>query len=118
MRLLLDEQISVKVAEELRRRGHDVVAVSETELGGVADEDVLARAVADRRVVVTNDIRDFRLLHARHLTMGIAHYGIVLVSGRSHNLRRAGVGDLVAALEKLLADLPAEEALRDLELFL
>lgn len=118
MRLLLDEQISAKVAEELRRRGHDAVAVSETELRGSADEDVLAWAIADRRAVVTNDIRDFRLLHARHLTMRIAHYGLVLVSGRSHSLRRAGVGGLVAALEKLLTDLPAEDALRDLEHFL
>lgn len=118
MRLLLDEQISARVAQELRSRGHDVVTVSETELRGVADEDVLAWAAADRRVVVTNDIRDFRLLHARHLTMGVAHYGIVLVSGRSHDLRRAGAGGLATALETLLADLPAEDALRDLEHFL
>lgn len=118
MKLLLDEQISATVAHELRDRGYDVVAVSEIDLRGIADEDVLARAVADRRAVVTNDIRDFRLLHARYLTMGIAHYGIVLVSGQSRLLSRAGIGSLVAALERLLKDLPAEDALRDLERFL
>lgn len=118
MRLLLDEQISPRVAEELRKRGQDVVAVSETELRGVADDDVLRWAVADRRAVVTNDMRDFRLLHARHLTMATSHYGIVLVSGQRRSLRRAGIRGLVQALDRLLAELPGEDALTDREIFI
>lgn len=41
MKLLLDEQISGKVAERLRGRGHDVVAVTdEPDLRGMRDPDL------------------------------------------------------------------------------
>lgn len=117
MRLLLDEQLSPAAAEQLRRRGHDVIAVADIELSGVADEVVLAHAIEDRRAIVTNDIRDLRLLHARYLTLGTAHYGIVLVP-TSYRLRRRAAGSLVKALDELLTRLPAEDALRDTEYFL
>lgn len=59
MRFLIDEMYGERVAELLVERGHDAVHVREVGLRGVPDDDVLARAVADRRVVVTENASDF-----------------------------------------------------------
>jgi predicted nuclease of predicted toxin-antitoxin system len=118
LRLLLDEHISPVVAERLRDRGHEVVTVSEVGLAGIDDARVLAWAAADRRAVVTANIRDFRPLHALHLTTGTAHHGIVLVPAGRYSLRRDRLGPLVAALDQLLARRPAGDALCDTEHFL
>ena len=118
MRLLLDEQSSPVVADQLRARGHDVMAVVEVGLAGLDDPRVLAWAVTDRRAVVTNNIKDFRPLHSTYLTMGTAHYGIVLVRTPKYSLRRDGLGPVIAALHQLLARLPADDALCDREYFL
>lgn len=117
MRLLLDEQLSPVVAQQLRKRGHDVVGVAEVGMAGSEDDAVLRYAMDNKRTLVTSDIRDFRALHARSLTLGTAHYGIVLVPHR-YRLRRAGIGALVKDLDSLLARLPAIDALRDLEIVL
>lgn len=57
MRLLADENIAGAVIRELRLRGHDVLSVKE-ELRSQRDEVVLARAAADRRLLITHD-KDF-----------------------------------------------------------
>ena len=118
MKLLLDEHLSGVVAEQLRRRGHDVVAVAHVELQGSSDEAILARAIEDGRAPVTNNIRDFRPLHARYLTTGVMHYGIVLVPASAYSFKRSGVGALVQGLDQLLTSSPSDDALRDTERFL
>jgi predicted nuclease of predicted toxin-antitoxin system len=57
MRLILNENISGSVVQALRDRGHDVLAVKESMRGG-GDADILARAQADARLVITQD-KDF-----------------------------------------------------------
>ena len=74
MRLLLDEQLSPTIAEQLRARSHDVVSAAEVELAGAADERVLSSAARDRRAVVTNNIKDFRPMHADYLKTNTTHY--------------------------------------------
>ncbi len=65
MRILADENLSGDAVAELRRRGHDVLWVR-TEMPGVPDSEVLRRAQAEQRIVVTLD-KDFGDLafHAR-----------------------------------------------------
>lgn len=118
MRLLLDEQLSPVIAEQLKALGHDVVSAAEAGLAGVTDTEVLASAARDRRAVVTNNIRDFRPLHADCLKMGTAHHGIVLVPTGKYRLRRDNFGLLITALDELLVQFPTEDALRDIEHFL
>jgi predicted nuclease of predicted toxin-antitoxin system len=118
LRLLLDEHISPAVADQLTSGGHDVVAAVHAGLAGIDDSRVLTWAVADRRAVVTDNIRDFRPLHATCLTTGTAHYGIVLVQTGKYGLRRDRLGSIIIALEGLLARLPADDALCDTEYFL
>ena len=57
MRLLVDENMPGTVVVELRNRGHDVLSVKES-MRGAADDEILARAQAESRVVVTQD-KDF-----------------------------------------------------------
>ncbi len=60
-KLLTDENIHSGVVELLRQRGFDVLDVAEEGLFGARDVDLLRRAVAEDRVVVTHD-RDFGTL--------------------------------------------------------
>lgn len=69
MRLLLDEMLSSAIARELRERGYDVLAIADHP-GWVAlsDPEVMALARTERRAVVTNNLRDYRTLHADAIT--------------------------------------------------
>lgn len=57
MRLLADESCDLRVVRALRGAGHDVRAVIEVS-PGLPDDEVLAIAVADDRIFITED-RDF-----------------------------------------------------------
>ncbi len=61
------------VGVALRRRGIDVLTAAEAGLLGAPEEEVLARSLADGRVLVTQD-RDFLRLHReQHPHAGIAY---------------------------------------------
>ncbi len=57
MNFLADESCAGPVLRALREAGHDVVAISEV-ARGAADEQVLERALNEKRVLITED-RDF-----------------------------------------------------------
>ena len=57
MRFLVDECAGTSVARWLREEGHDVASVCE-EMRGAPDDDVLALATRQERIVVTTD-KDF-----------------------------------------------------------
>lgn len=60
LKLLLDEMHAPEIANRLRDRGHDAVAVKECpDLVGLPDEDLLVAAQLQTRVLVTEDIKDF-----------------------------------------------------------
>ena len=56
MHLLLDMNMSPKVAERLRAEGHDAVHLRDLGLGRLPDHDVLDHAKTDQRIVVTFDL--------------------------------------------------------------
>ena len=64
-RFLIDENLSPLLAYQLRSHGFDAVHVQELGLRGVSDADLLARAVAENRIVMTGNADDFRKLGAR-----------------------------------------------------
>lgn len=57
MKFLADQNVELAVIEGLRAAGHDVLAVREVS-PRLPDEEVLALAVREARIVVTND-KDF-----------------------------------------------------------
>lgn len=72
VRYYLDEYVSKAVAQGLRERGVDVRTVVEAGLRGASDEQHLARALEEGRVIFSHDV-DFLRLHAQ----GKPHAGIV-----------------------------------------
>ncbi|MDP3001263.1 MAG: DUF5615 family PIN-like protein [Bryobacterales bacterium] len=65
-RIYANENFSLPAADALRRLGHDVLTVQETGKASRAmpDEDVLAFARAESRILVTFNRRHFVRLHA------------------------------------------------------
>ncbi|MBU0609102.1 MAG: DUF5615 family PIN-like protein [Armatimonadetes bacterium] len=63
MRLLLDMGLPRRSAEALRRLGHDAAHLSERGLSRLPDEEIVALAVEEDRVVITLDA-DFSALLA------------------------------------------------------
>ena len=55
MRFLIDNALSVRVAERLCDEGHDAIHVRDLGLGAVPDEAVFDRALTDARVSVSAD---------------------------------------------------------------
>jgi predicted nuclease of predicted toxin-antitoxin system len=104
LRLLLDEMYTAAVAEQLRRRDRDVVAVAErADLRGTPDEDLLAWARADDRALVTDNQRDFIPIHHRCIADGHDHRGLILTTNRRFPRGQpATTGKLVVALDVFL----------------
>jgi predicted nuclease of predicted toxin-antitoxin system len=86
VRLLLDAHVSgPRVGVLLREKGHDVRAIDqEPELEGLADEDVLAFASEEQRILVTHNIRDFPEIARGWMEAQRPHAGLILVYGIDH----------------------------------
>ena len=56
----------------------------EPELEGLADEDVLALASDEQRILVTHNIRDFPEIVREWMTAQRSHAGVILVYGIDH----------------------------------
>jgi predicted nuclease of predicted toxin-antitoxin system len=74
MKFLVDECTGPAVAKWLRTQGHDVLSAYDR-LRGASDEDILARAFRENRVLITND-KDFGEQVYRS---GRLHCGIILL---------------------------------------
>lgn len=76
-RFYSNENIALQVVTELRRLGHDVLTSLDSGRANAAvpDSEVLASAVAEARILLSNNRRHFLNLH-RHWTGD--HAGIVL----------------------------------------
>ena len=91
IKLLLDEDVWVGLAEALREAGYDAVSVNEIVRKGLADEDQMAFAVAEGRAVLTHNIQDFAPLAEIYFSQGISHFGIIVARHfeKGELLRRA-----------------------------
>lgn len=105
IRFLLDEHYPGWLAEELATDGLDAVALTahRPALRGVDDRRVLESAVAEGRVVVTEDVSTFGV--AAGLVPG--HFGIVYCHHARFPRTRPGLNKLRKALIELAADPPA-----------
>jgi hypothetical protein len=101
VKLLLDEQISGKVAERLQDRGHDVTAVTDDpSLRGLSDPDLFEVAQLQGRALVTYNRADFEPIVREYAEANREHCGLVIV----HPTRFPSweFARLVAAIESLL----------------
>jgi uncharacterized protein with PIN domain len=115
LRLLLDEMIAPQIAQELRNLGHDVVAVKNErpDLMGRRDREIVRLMAVERRVIVTNNVKDYRPIHDRFLAAGEDHYGMVFSFDQTLPRRKRDVPLWVRALASLLDSHPTEDAFRN-----
>lgn len=112
MKLLVDQMWPASLAQQLRQRGHDVVAVLEREdLAHQEDDAVWEAACREVRAVFTENVADYLPLSTQYLGRSEPFYGLVLTSDRG--LPRGHprtLGRVVKALVRFLAEHPEGEA--------
>ncbi len=98
LRYLLDEDMSDRVAIGLRARDVDAISVHEIDRANrkLPDEEQLAFAAEQGRVIVTYNRADYQALDAAWRIEGKQHAGILWCSERT--LPRRAIGDLIRAL--------------------
>jgi hypothetical protein len=99
LRFHLDEHVAAAIAAGLRRRGIDVTTAADAGLLSAPDEAHLAFALAQGRIVFTND-EDYLVLHDR----GTEHAGIAYC----HQQKRS-IGDVIRGLVLLWEILEPED---------
>ena len=99
IRLYLDENLTPKIAEQLKLRDIDAVSVRELGTLGDSDESHLEQATRLGRVLVTSDI-DF----LRFAAEGIPHPGIIFGIQAANS-----IGDWVKKLEAICFIYSSEE---------
>jgi Domain of unknown function (DUF5615) len=116
VRLLLDAHISGRnVGVPLRARGHEVRAADdERELDGSSDEELLALATAEARVLVTCDVHDFPVIVREWAEAGRPHAGCAIVVGIDHG----EFGVILDAIGHAIAVHPRQADWTDLTVFL
>ena len=101
--LLLDEMFSGTIAEQLRAKGHDVLAVvTDPALISLPDDQILAHAAATGRALATANIKDFMPLDAQYRAAGQAHAGLILISAKTFPQDRGYSIAITSALAALL----------------
>jgi hypothetical protein len=101
--LLLDEMLSGNIADELRSKGHDVLAVvADSALLALPDDQILAHATATGRDLVTANIKDFMPLDAQYRATGPAHAGLIFISSKTFRQDRAYTDAITGALSAFL----------------
>ena len=104
VRYYTDEHVSKAVIEGLRRRGIDVLSVPEGDMLSASDEEQLAFAFSQSRVIFTQD-DDFLKLAAQ----GHEHAGIVYAH------QRTPIGEIISGLTLIYSVLSAEEMVGNIE---
>jgi hypothetical protein len=97
----------------LGEHGVDAMTVAELAFAGRPDPDVLELAVAEDRVLLTENVADFAALAADWLLAGRRHPGILIALSSRFSRRPGGRAAIAAAIAAV-----ADEELADRVIFL
>ncbi|WP_199500211.1 DUF5615 family PIN-like protein [Methylovirgula sp. 4M-Z18] len=95
MRLFIDECLSPEIALDLARLGHDAVHPLHIGRRGEQDHTVKDRCIAEDRVIVTENVGDFKALLGRE----DIHPGLIALPQTSRAKGLALIADAIALLE-------------------
>ena len=100
MLLYADENFPLRVVEELRRLGHDVLTALEDGKANqaISDTDLLRRSTEVNRVLLTLNRQDFKRLHLQSLD----HAGIIICT---EDPDRVGQAERISAALSTSVDL-------------
>lgn len=82
IRLYLDEDVNVLIADLLKARGFDALTARDAGQLNVSDVGQLAYAVSQARTLVTHNRSDFEALIQDYFTFERIHYGVILAVRR------------------------------------
>ena len=100
LRLLVDEDSQARLlVAALRAAGHDVRTAAEAGLNSLNDAEVLRRARAEKRALLTHNCDDFRALHEAEPD----HPGILAVYQHRDPARNMSYAAIVRALRNIEA---------------
>jgi predicted nuclease of predicted toxin-antitoxin system len=105
VRVYLDRHIMTRLALDLRGRGFEALTTQEAGKDTAPDEEQLAFATAERRAILTFNIRDFAPLHEQWQATGRPHAGIIV----SQQIGSRQYGVLLHRMLRLLNHFSAEE---------
>lgn len=89
------------LAEVLRSFGIETSTVAEWGLAGRSDTEVLDAAVADNRVLLTENVSDFARIAAELTTAGRHHPGVLIALSSRFSRRPMGIPRIAAAISAL-----------------
>lgn len=98
-----DEDVTIKLACELRRHGYKAVTTQEAGQMEADDDSQLAYATTHGYAVLTYNQGDFCRRHVEYCLAGKKHAGIIIAS------RKVGLGETLRRLLRLLDSVTAEE---------
>jgi predicted nuclease of predicted toxin-antitoxin system len=115
LKLLVDQMWPAALAEQLRVRDRDVIAVLERgDLVHQADELIFAWAREERRAVFTENVSDFLPLVTEAIARGEDFFGLVLSSNDTYPRGDPRtLGRAVRALDALMGVNSGESALKN-----
>lgn len=110
MKLLLDSMYQPVIAIQMQRRGHDIIAArADSNLENLSDPAILGFARDQRRVLITENMRDFVRIDAQWRREDLVHCGVILVDDYKFQRKHgAGIGSLIRELEAWLTEYPGE----------
>ncbi|MBW2428941.1 MAG: DUF5615 family PIN-like protein [Deltaproteobacteria bacterium] len=103
MKLYLDEDISPKVSEILRKKGMDAVSAHEADMLQMSDKEQLTFAADDGRVMVTRNRDDFITLTVQFFEDLKPHNGLIIVP---HTIPGSEFSKLASLLAKFSKQYP------------
>jgi nucleoside-diphosphate-sugar epimerase len=116
VRVFLDAHISGRrIAQALRKAGHDVRAADEERgLDGATDDELLQLATDEGRIMITFNVADFPDIARRWAESQRVHAGLAIVVGIDHG----EYGTVIRVINRCLASRPGQIAWSDLTIFL
>ena len=105
VRLYFDRHIMTRLAVDLRGRGFDVLTTEQAAKDTASDEEQFVFATAEKRAILTFNLRDFAPLHEHWQATGRLHTGIIV----SQQLGSRQYGLLHQRMLRLLNHFTADE---------
>jgi len=100
VKFYLDEDLSPKIAVQLRKKGIDVVSAIEAGNLQMSDREQLAYAAGEGRCLVTRNARHFIVLAQEAIRRQEPHAGIILCPPSMRGFEVKGIADALTRVAK------------------